>query len=309
MTGTNVDRYVVNPLRRADYSVKSTAVEYVKDRLARQGPYRVIGENRAMFPGYNTRVGLESLVSVEPLRNRYFEDLLTLFDYPDQGWGWLRLIKSYEIADRARGLDLLNVRYVLAVPGVPMPRDMRLVHSSDLDVWERDTAWPRAFFVDQVAAIRGPSDISGELARSPRGPFAAVEGRSVPPWMPERGEPLRRVIPAGNYALTNESTRFSVDAGGPGLIVLGETYYPGDFIVKVNGRPADYIRVNNAFKGFWVREAGRYDVVFTYRPARLFQAIVTCVCGLFMLLAISAAFSRPANSGNKIPCCKQQGIY
>ncbi len=291
-TGTNVDRYVTNPMARADYSVKSSAVEYIKDRLTRQGPYRVIGEGTVMFPGYNTRLGLESLVSVEPLRNKYYENLLAVVDYPDRGWGWLRLIKSDEIADRARGLDLLNVRYVLARPGTEMPQDMKLIHSSDLDVWERDTAWPRAFFVDRVAEIRGPSDILRELTRRPRGPFAAVEPRSVPPWMPGKAESVRRVIPAGSYRLTNNSTRFSVRADGPGLIVLGETYYPGDFVVKVNGRRADYIRVNNAFKGIWVREPGRYDVDFTYRPAKLLQAIILCLCGFLILLVMSLASSR-----------------
>jgi hypothetical protein len=295
-TGTNVDRYVVNPMARADYSIKSSTVEHLKDRLTRQGPSRVIGENMVMFPGYNTRLGLESLVSVEPLRNKDYEDLLTLFDYPDQGWGWLRLIKSDEIAGRARGLDLLDVRYVLATPGTEMPQDMRLIHSSDLDVWERHTAWPRAFFVDRVAEVREPSDILRELARRPQGPFAAVEGRFIPTWMPGKAESVRRAIPAGNYALTNNSTGFSVDASSPGLIVLGETYYPGDFVVKVNGRPADYVRVNNAFKGIWVREPGRYDVIFTYRPARLSQAIIVCICGLLMLLVISVAYSRPAPS-------------
>ena len=299
VTGTNVDRYVMNPQARADYSIKSGAVEYVRETLARQGPYRVIGEGTVMFPGYNARVGLESLVSVEPVRNRYFEDLLTLFDYPDQGWGWLRLIKSDEMAGRPLGFDLLNVRYVLAVPGAQMPPGMRLVHSSDLSVWERDTAWPRAFFVDQVAEIGGPSDILSEPAVRPCGAFAAVEARFILPRMAEKAKSVGRVIPARSYRLTNNSTEFSVRADGPGLIVLGETYYPGDFVVKVNGRPADYIRVNHAFKGIWVREPGEYDVIFAYRPERLFQAIAICATGLLLIFAISLTLPRRLRKAKK----------
>ncbi|HBA54783.1 MAG TPA: hypothetical protein DCZ04_10145 [Syntrophorhabdus aromaticivorans] len=98
-------------------------------------------------------------------------------------------------------------------------------------------------------------------------------------------------MPARRYMLTNNSTHFSVDATGPGLIVLGETYYPGDFIAKVNGEVVDYVRVNHAFKGIWVKKAGAYEVEFTYRPERLSQAMIVCLCGTVMLLGLCVAVS------------------
>jgi hypothetical protein len=290
MTGAGLDLYASNPRPRADLSGESQAVTYLKQRLAAQGtPARVIGERTVMFPGYNSLFGLESLVSVEPLRNKEYEHLLALIDYPDMGWKWLRLIRNDQIAARSPSLDLLNVRYVLAAPGTPMPRDMRLVHSSDLDVWERPTAWPRAFFVNSVFEARKPADVLTALYRFPHTPFAAVENRFVPPWVLGETSLGYRVVPARSYSLTNNSTRFSVDAIGPGLIVLGETYYPGDFVAKVNGRVADYIRVNHAFKGIWVRKAGTYDVEFAYRPARLSQAMFVCLCGVVVLIGLCVA--------------------
>ncbi|OPY60427.1 MAG: hypothetical protein A4E57_04461 [Syntrophorhabdaceae bacterium PtaU1.Bin034] len=287
MTGTGLDLYVVNPGPRADLSGESRAVAYLKQRLAAQGePARVIGERGVMFPGSSSLLGLESLVSVEPLRNREYEDLLALVDYPYIDWKWLRLIRNDQIAARAPSLDLLNVRYMLAGHGTPMPQDMRLVHSSDLDVWERPTAWPRAFFVNRVFEVRAPTDILAVLYKFPHMPFAAVENRSIPPWMPAQTDTAYRVVPARRYSLTNNSTRFSVDATGPGLIVLGETYYPGDFVAKVNGAAMEYVRVNHAFKGIWVGKTGTYDVEFTYRPARLSQAMIVCLCGAVMLLVL-----------------------
>ncbi len=101
--------------------------------------------------------------------------------------------------------------------------------------------------------------------------------------------------------MTNNGTRFTVDAAGPGLIVLGETYYPGDFAAKVNGKTVDYIRVNHAFKGIWVRKAGTYNVEFIYRPEKLYQAMAVCLCGAVMLLVMCVVSSRGVRkSGNPV---------
>jgi hypothetical protein len=282
MTGNvNIDLYVQNPTERANFSHKSTAVEYVNKRINEQSmPTRVIGEDMVMFPGTNSMFGIEGLVSVEPLRNEHFEKLLAIVDYPDMGWGWLRLISSNQIDDRAPSLDLLGVGYIFAKPGTQMPQSVKLVHSSDLDVWERETVWPRAFFVNQVFDANKPLKISHM-------PLAAVESQFIPQWMPMNTNVSYEVVPAQQYLLTNNTTKFTVDATGPGLIVLGETYYPEDFVAKINGKKVDYIRVNLAFKGIWVKEAGRCEVSFTYRPARLYQAMIVSLCGMFLLLVLS----------------------
>jgi hypothetical protein len=301
MTGIKeVDAYILNPTQRADFSNKSSAVEYVKNRIKeKMTPSRVIGEGLVMFPGYNSRLGLEGLIPVEALRSEHFDKLLSLADYPVMGWActqvhgcWLRLINSDQIPSRAAGLDLLGVGYVVATPGTQVPQGVKLIHSSDLDVWERETVWPRAFFVNQVLEVHKPTDILDALAKVPRAPIAAVESQFIPQGMPTDINAASQVIPAKQYALTNNSTQFSVDATGPGLIVLGETYYPEDFVASLNGERVGYIRVNQAFKGIWVKNAGRYDVNFTYRPAKLDQAMIMSVCGMLLLLILSAVSSR-----------------
>jgi hypothetical protein len=163
-----------------------------------------------------------------------------------------------------------------------------------LDVWERETVWPRAFFVNQVFESHKSTDILKALAKVPHTPFAAVESQFIPEGLPKNTNSVSHVVPARQYSLTNNSTRFSVDATGPGIIVLGETYYPEDFVARLNGKRVDYIRVNQAFKGIWVQEAGRYDVSFTYRPEKLNQAIIMCLFGfVLLLLLIGMSFEIP----------------
>ena len=291
-----IDDNVMNPTERPDFSKKSTAIEYVKNRIEKARlPTRVAGEGYVFFPGYNTRLGLEGIIPVDALRSKNYEKLLTLIDYPDMGWGWLRLIKSEQIADRAASLDLLGVGYILAMPGTKMPQGMKLVHSSDLDVWQRESVWPRAFFVNQITEIHDQKDILVALTDKLHTPFAAVESPLIPTGLLDNNAPFQ-VVPAREYRLTNNSTHFTVEASGPGIIVLGETYYPGDFIATINGEKADYFRVNEASKGILVNKAGKYDVNFTYKPERLNQSLWLCSFGwglMLFLITIHARFVIP----------------
>lgn len=295
MTGSKYfDSFVTNPTERADFSIKSEAIEYVKHQIKNNNfPTRVIGEGQVLFPGFNTRYALEGVVSVEPLRNKYYEELLALVDYPDIGWGWLRLISSNQISSRSASLDMMGVGYIVAKVGTVMPDDMTLVHSSDLDVWQRKSVWPRAFFANNVLEIRESTfthrcciaDIRNALSNSNNTPFAAVESDLMKNIVLDTTAKYE-VIPAREYLITSNKTEFTVDASGPGIVVLGETYYPDDFVVTVNGINSEYIRVNGAFKGVWISEAGSYNISFTYRPEKLNLSIIIFLCGFALLMVI-----------------------
>jgi hypothetical protein len=168
---------------------------------------------------------------------------------------------------------------------------MKLVHSSDLDVWKRESVWPRAFFVNQVIATHKPADILDALADTGHTPFAAVETQLIPKGILNNDTPYQ-VVPASEYKLTNNSTHFFVEASGPGLIVLGETYYPGDFVATLNGENVDYIRVNEASKGIWVNKAGKYNVSFSYRPERINQSMLISLFGWMVLIWLIRIFVR-----------------
>ncbi len=297
-----IDEYVMNPTLRGNFSAKSNAIEFVKKKIENNNnPTRVIGEGSVLFPGYNSGFGLEGIVSVEPLRNEHYEKLLTLVDYPDQGWNWLRLIKSDQINSRSASLDMLGIGYIVATPGINMPQEMKLVDSNDLDVWQRETVWPRAFFVNTIKEEHKPSDILDALADTLHQPFAMVQRQFIPQGRLNNNATYH-VIPANEYKLTNNITSFSVEANGPGIIVLGETYYPGDFIALLNGKNVEYIRVNEAFKGLWIDKAGKYNVSFTYRPEKLDQALWISFFGfvLLFLLLIQNSVKIPAKLNRQL---------
>ena len=108
--------------------------------------------------------------------------------------------------------------------------------------------------------------------------------------------PQRKIVPAGGYRLTGNTTTFTINAPARGLAVLTEAFEEGNFRVTVNGAPAPYFRVNHAFCGVPIPEAGHFIVRFEYWPRRLTLALWLSAAG-FTLLAAGAAWllaSRPA---------------
>ena len=109
-----------------------------------------------------------------------------------------------------------------------------------------------------------------------------------------RGFDDRVVVPARNYALTPNTTSFDVRATGPGVIVLGETWWPGDFRAEVNGEKAPIVRVNHAFKGVVVAGAGDYRVTFRYVPKNWPRNLALCALGAVLLAGSLFLARQPA---------------
>ncbi len=93
----------------------------------------------------------------------------------------------------------------------------------------------------------------------------------------------RTIRPARDYRFTPSRTTFTIEAPGPGVAVLAETYYLDDFEVTVNGRPTDYFRVNHAFKGVALPAAGTYEISFRYWPRHFTTALWLGLAGAVSL--------------------------
>jgi hypothetical protein len=143
--------------------------------------------------------------------------------------------------------------------------------------------------------------------RNAQRPFAAVQesdlsslptgARNLP-----RNLGQRTTAAAHDYQLTANTTSFVVTANRPGVIVLSESYYPGDFQVTLEDEPVSYFRVNHAFKGIYVDRPGNYHVTFRYRPEKLSLALwMSLAGGLLGLGGLLADWRWPAFSAG--PFC------
>jgi hypothetical protein len=289
---TPFDAYVMNPQRRVNLVAESSpALRLIKTRVSE--PSRTAGLESAFFPGYGGAVGVEQIDGPDPLLNKHYRTLM-------HAWGIKLLFGSWRfgVLDEDLSTDLplfnmLNIRYFLGDAGMktePHP-SLSKIASLDLEVFESERVWPRAFFTDKLVAYEHEGEFVDLLQKSDGTPFGGIPKEELDN-QPELSKLTgtatsltdRKATPATDYVFTNNTTSFKVNAAGPGVIVLTEAYVPEDFLVRLNGKPANYFRVNSAFKGLFVREAGNYVVSFAYWPRYLTLSLWIAGAGAAILI-------------------------
>lgn len=287
---TPFDAYVMNPQERVDLVAESSpAVNFIKSHLVE--PARTVGMGYNFFPGYGGAIGLEQIDGPDPLLNRYYIGLLN-------AWGLVpfgRIVGAAldeRFGDDLALLNMLNVRYYLAGAGPPkeLVPSVRNIGSFDLNVYESTAAWPRAFFVDQLESYNLESNFVSLLKAGDGKAFAAIPRLELEKQPAVRGlvsdhfSPARQIVPATDYSLTSNSTSFKVRVSSPGVVVLTEPYVENDFQLRVNGKSANYFRVNSAFRGVFVSAPGEYNFSFTYWPRYFTASLWISGLGLSLLL-------------------------
>ena len=262
-------------------------------------PGRVMGIDWEMVPGFNTVLGFETISGPDPLMNPAYVTLANMLRIP-RVWEWRMMVWRTEFARQHRALDFLNVRYFLAKSGEPDVPGTKTLGRFDLTVAESETAWPRAFFTDAIASYANGEELRRLVEEGDGRPFAAMpSGERTRPNLPPVADAARAVVPARNYRLTNNTTTFEIDAPTPGLAVLLETNAPGDIEAFVDGRRAECLTVNHAFRGVRIESAGHHTVRFAYWPAVLTPALWLGTVGVVCLLVSAGLLARrrPAAAG------------
>jgi len=255
----------------------SQAVDKIK--AGQTGPFRIVGLDGNFFGDYSAVYGLEDIRSMAPLSNGEFSSLIRKFPGIMSGKGkdwWIQVVDP--VATQPL-LNLLNVRYLLASPGVSLPQgpDFRLTDRSDFWVFENLEAWPRAFFSDKVVSISANEEFIKHLLENGKQPFIALTREDI-----ERRPGLKQlaavdqatVSPATNYELLPNSTAFDVHATSAGMVCLTEGQAK-DFTAKANNETKEVLTVNRAFKGIYLDRPGDYHIQFSYRP-RHWRLACTC---------------------------------
>lgn len=275
---TPFDAYVMNPQERVDLVARSSpAVNFIKSHLLE--PARTVGLGYNFFPGYGGAIGLEQIDGADPLLNRYYKELINTWGLNIPFGHAIGAVLDERVGDDLPLLNMTNARYYLgnASPTKELAPSIPNVGSFDLNVYESTGAWPRAFFVDQLESYNLESDFVSLLKAGDGKAFAAIPQLELEKQPAVRGlvadhsSPARQIVPATDYALTSNSTSFKVRASSPGVVVLTEPYVESDFQLRVNGKSADYFRVNSAFRGVFLAAPGDYNFSFTYWP-RYFTA-------------------------------------
>ena len=284
-------RYAMVPAERGDFFAHSGAVEFLHSHL-HDHPGRVQGLGDNFMPGTGGIFGLETPSGPDALQNLYFHRLMLEAGVPLE-WKW-RLdldARTAGLVEMRRLYDMLNVRYYLAGLGSADVPGLQRVGRFDLDVFESETAWPRAFFIDQVESCHGNMALLTRTIRGDGRPYAAIEPDELA-LRPELAALVardgansgRQMAPAYNYKVTNNTTTFRVHAPAAGVVALLEGYDRAGVVATVNGQTVPHFRVDGTFVGVYLQAAGDYVVNFHYRPYGWAMAVSACGLGLAFLV-------------------------
>jgi hypothetical protein len=306
---TPFDAYVMNPQRRVDLVADSSpAVQLLKSHTTE--PSRALGLDSALFPGYGGAIGIEQIDGPDPILNKDYQALLDASEAKLIFGGLHTRTLGQDLAAEPLLYNMLNVRYYLGDAGLQasLAPSLKKIASLDLDVYESEHVWPRAFFTNGVVAYEQEADFIELLKKSDGAPFAAIPTKELAKQKeltnlatPQSPSPGRQVMPARTYQFTSNTTSFKVTASGPGVVVLTEAFVPGDFDVRLNGKPATYFRVNSAFRGVFLPEAGEYFVSFAYWPHYFNLSLLIAGGGAAILFGWLGFLSRGAPERRTAP--------
>ena len=278
--------YTVIAGPRPDFHAHSAAMDRMRAGQA-SWPSRGVGLEGSFFPGWSAAYGLEGISGPDALMSPCYRELTGLSPIT-RIWDWRLYLAAGTVPAARPFLDFLNVRYYFCMPGEgPLDSGLALDGHADLDTYESPTAWPRAFFTNRVAVYGKPAELVQLVLNGDGRPFAAVQakdaGQDALGGLSHRLDG-RAVIPASGYSLTGRTTAFTIHASGPGVAVLSEVYWPGYAHAEVNGAEANVIRLNHAFQGLVINEAGDYRVRFSYEPRGFFGSVALAGAGLGLLV-------------------------
>jgi hypothetical protein len=261
---------------------RSSAVDFLRN----QPPaFRTAGLLDTLFPGYNAIAGLEAIYGVDPLINPFYRELLNGAGVK-LVWTWRWMVEKTNFNSVLPIYNLLNVRYFLDARdgSASPPLPLNLVQSLDLKIYENPSSWPRAFFSSSITSYGSVADFVAMVRSGDGKPFAAVQqvdrvALSQPPVDPT-AMAYRNIVPARDYLLTNNTTSFTIDAPGRGVVVLTETFLADDFVARINGARVKYFRVNHAFRGLEIPRSGVYRISYTYWPRYFTTSLIMGGLGL-----------------------------
>ncbi len=296
-SGVGFEKYVLHPAQRVAFQAKSDAVAFLQAAQKRE-PSRAYGLHSNFLPDWTAVYGLETIHGPDALMSPQYRELVDAMGGMKRIVDWRLYLEPRDIPAARPYLDSLNVRYYLDLHSERrlFEPTLRLAKLADLDVYESPTVWPRAFFADRVFTYDKIDELVGRIREANGRPLAAVAAaeaareQTLAALMNRTGDAT--TVSATNYRLTENTTAFDVHATGPGVVVLLEAWWPGDFRARVNGRGAAVVRVNHAFKGVVVPAAGDYRIEFRCVPKGWSRNLALCGTGVALLLGSAVVFGR-----------------
>ncbi|MGQ9683730.1 MAG: oligosaccharide flippase family protein [Anaerolineae bacterium] len=203
--------------------IRPTAIQYLQQQA---GPFRItVYDTRDAKPlpaNTNMLFGLQDVRGYDSIIPKTYAEVMKLVGPQELEYNQIARLRQAESLGSPI-LDLLNVQYVLTEEQIDRP-DYTLVHESDLKVYRREKALPRAFVVFQIRSYASRQELLDALPTADPAHTALLE-EPVSNWQPPRGDPAPPPVEIMHYG-ANE-IRLRVDMPESGWLILADNHFPG----------------------------------------------------------------------------------
>ncbi|MBF0384807.1 MAG: YfhO family protein [Candidatus Omnitrophica bacterium] len=261
-------------------------IEFLKNQRPRP---RVFGISWALFPNTATGYGIDDLGGYEGLFSkrfvRFVNEFVSFGNFYKRGFGALRTsLPSYS----SPYLDLLNLKYIIAPNWVNDIGAGKKVYSDEVNIFERETAFPRAFVVhravfdkDQDKTVASMKENSGNLRN-----LAFIEAESTPEFQAAlSSSPEQDSSSAEITEYTPNRIKIKAQMENPGFLILSDTYYPG-WKAKIDGKKTKVYPAYLMLRAVFVNK-GTHEIEFYFMPFSFALGAIISILTLIILLLYS----------------------
>jgi len=256
-------------------------------------PFRIIAPEAEANFGMANRV--ETLGGYDTIMLKRFSEYINLSqgknpDVPDL---FVTITASNKLT------DLLNEKYLLlGAKSTPVATGtFRQVFSNgEAQLYQNSNAFPRAFVVHAAKRVFGRQAMFAELTNPGFDPWtsALVEEELV--GLPQGASGRGRLPTIVNRAA--DTVTIDADLDSPGLLVLGDAFYPG-WRAYVDGRETKIYPANYVMRSVML-PSGKHRVVFRYAPASFRIGAMISLIALVLVAAI-VGWGRLGRSFGTVP--------
>lgn len=221
-------------------------------------PFRVIAPEMDVNSGM--AAGIEVLGGYDTIMVKRYSEYINLSQgiSPDNPSLWLNINSTNKLT------NLLNAKYLVLQSGQTFnnPAFMPVFDNNRYRIYKDVNALPRAFVVHEVKVLEGRDNIFRELVSAEFNPLSIAiteEEMAVPLSRTDHLSPFPRFV---EYSANRVIVETNITE--PGLLVLGDVYYPG-WKAYVDGKETKIYKANYVMRGVAL-PGGRHMVEFRYEP-------------------------------------------
>jgi len=212
--------------------------------------------------------------------------------YEGDPLGLRRFTKMRNMVKRyPRLLGHANIRYLLEAGREKLRKsgaDRRAMKAVRPGVWKLTDVAPAVMWIGKPTLVAGNEDaVFRQLQKSKPGTVALLElnklstSQVAAAKAGSEGKPVAGAL----IKFKRNSLTAEIEAPGPGIVVIHESYYPG-WTATVDGSSADIVVVNGLFRGVFV-SGGKHTIVMRYKATRyvvlMFLSILTMLGCVFLM--------------------------